>query len=112
MSQNKLPWICFKQFPHYGNHIVVWFNQTTQESQFRNPYCGVVGCHTCIKVGQRHFCTICGGSDHRAKSHYRGKILVTSAGYCGLFCTSCSIGQTHFCKICGGSDHRAKEHFA
>ena len=113
MSQNTLPYICFKQFPHNGVSIVVWYNQTTKAYLYFNPYCGVVGCHTCSNVGQRHFCRICGGSDHRAKAHYTRNGQVTSAGNCGVIgCTSCSIGQTHFCKICGSSDHRASEHFA
>ena len=71
MSQNTLPWLCFTQFPHNGVSIVVWYNQTTNVYQYTNPYCGVVGCHTCSNVGQRHFCRVCGGSDHRALEHVK-----------------------------------------
>ena len=110
--QNTQTWICFTKAPYSNYNIVLWYNQVTGISQFHNPYCGVIGCHSCSRIGQKHRCKICGGTDHRAKSHFTGNRMHLTFGYCGVIgCISCKQGQTHHCKVCGGTDHRAKVHF-
>ncbi len=117
-QNNQIHWDCFNTYQWSTPkgkkvNIVLWYERYSQRISLTNPFCGVVGCCACNKPNQIHHCRVCGGSDHRTKSHYtKNGTQCLNIGHCGVVgCTSCRLGQTHYCWICGGNDHRAISHF-
>jgi hypothetical protein len=90
--------------------IVIW--KKGNQSSYKNPFCGVTGCHSCNKPGQVHRCCHCGSKNHRAKTHFTKNGFMLQKGNCGVHgCIICRLNQQHRCVICNATTHRACVHY-
>ena len=81
---------------HYVNNCL------PQNCSSRKVYCRAVGCTSCTRPGQKHYCKSCGDDDSNHLTANCKRVMSTRV-YCrAVGCTTCTRpGQKHYCRSCG-----------